>query len=88
MSEENPWTTLGSDVRYDNPWIRLTHHDVLTPGGSSGIYGTVHFKHLALGVVVLDDELHTWLVGQWRYPLERYSWEIPEGAATPTSTRC
>jgi 8-oxo-dGTP pyrophosphatase MutT (NUDIX family) len=83
MSEENPWTTLGSEVRYENPWIRLSHHDVLTPGGSPGIYGTVHFKHLALGVVVLDEEMHTWLVGQWRYPLERYSWEIPEGGGDP-----
>jgi 8-oxo-dGTP pyrophosphatase MutT (NUDIX family) len=66
-------------VRYDNPWITVRHSDVLKPSGGPGIYGTVHFKSLALGVVVLDDEMHTYLVGQWRYPLGRYSWEIPEG---------
>lgn len=79
MSEANPWRTLTYSVRYDNPWITVTHHDVLKPNGDPGIYGTVHFKNLAIGVVVLDDDLNTWLVGQYRYPLERYSWEIPEG---------
>jgi 8-oxo-dGTP pyrophosphatase MutT (NUDIX family) len=80
---ENPWRTLSSEVRYDNPWISVTHADVITPGGSAGIYGTVHFKSLALGVIVLDSEMHTYLVGQWRYPLGRYSWEIPEGGGDP-----
>jgi 8-oxo-dGTP pyrophosphatase MutT (NUDIX family) len=75
----NPWKTLSSAVQYDNPWIRVTEHQVLRPFGAPGIYGTVHFKNLATGVVVLDEELNTWLVGQWRYPLGRYSWEIPEG---------
>jgi 8-oxo-dGTP pyrophosphatase MutT (NUDIX family) len=79
MSEDNPWRTLSTEVRYDNAWITISHHDVLRPRGSPGIYGTVHFKHLALGVVVLDDEMNTYLVGQWRYPLQQYSWEIPEG---------
>ena len=83
MSEENPWRTLSSDVRYDNPWIEVTHHDVLTPAGTPGIYGTVHFKTRALGVVVLDDDLNTWLVGQYRYALDSYSWEIPEGGGDP-----
>jgi len=83
MSEENPWQTLSGEVRYDNAWITVTHYDVLKPNGEPGIYGTVHFRHLALGAVVLDDEMHTWLVGQYRYPLERYSWEIPEGGGEP-----
>jgi 8-oxo-dGTP pyrophosphatase MutT (NUDIX family) len=77
--EHNPWQTLSSDVRYDNPWIRVTEHQVINPSGGPGIYGTVHFKHLAIGIVVLDAEAHTWLVGQYRYALGRYSWEIPEG---------
>jgi 8-oxo-dGTP pyrophosphatase MutT (NUDIX family) len=81
--EENPWRTLSTEVRYDNPWIAVTHAEVLTPGGNRGIYGTVHFKGLALGVIVLDEEMNTYLVGQWRFPLERYSWEIPEGGGDP-----
>jgi 8-oxo-dGTP pyrophosphatase MutT (NUDIX family) len=79
VTEENPWKTLASEVRYSNPWIEVTQHEVLNPAGGAGIYGTVHFKHLAIGIIPLDGEGHTWLVGQYRYPLQRYSWEIPEG---------
>jgi 8-oxo-dGTP pyrophosphatase MutT (NUDIX family) len=75
----NPWTTLSSAERYDNPWIRVVEHQVLNPAGKPGIYGTVHFKNLAIGVVPVDAEGCTYLVGQYRYPLGRYSWEIPEG---------
>ncbi|HEY4337512.1 MAG TPA: NUDIX hydrolase, partial [Puia sp.] len=45
----------------------------------AGIYGKIHFKNLAVGVLPLDGEGNTWLVGQYRFPLEEYSWEIPEG---------
>ena len=70
---------MKEEVRYETPWIRITHHDVIDPSGREGIYGTVHFKHLAIGVVPLDEDLNTWIVGQYRYPIEAYSWEIPEG---------
>jgi 8-oxo-dGTP pyrophosphatase MutT (NUDIX family) len=75
----SPWRTLRSETRYENPWIRVDHFDVINPSGGAGIYGVVHFKNRAIGVVALDDADHTYLVGQWRYPLEMYSWEIPEG---------
>ena len=75
----NPWTTLQSTVGYDNPWIEVTEHQVLNPSGGEGIYGVVHFKNMATGVVPLDREGNTWLVGQFRYALNEYSWEIPEG---------
>ncbi len=76
---KNPWTTLTNQTIYENPWIKLTHRDVLTPTGSKGIYGVVHFKNIAVGVVPLDEDNNTWLVGQYRYTLEKYSWELPEG---------
>lgn len=75
----NPWKTLSSKITYENPWIRVEHRDVLNPSGGAGIYGVVHFKNTAIGIVPLDDEGFTWLIGQYRYTLERYSWEIPEG---------
>jgi len=68
---------------YDNKWIGLTEFDVLNPSGGKGIYGKVHFKNIAIGILPLDDELHTWLVGQYRFPLDQYSWEIPEGGGDP-----
>lgn len=77
-SEENPWKTLSTQEIYDNPWIAVQEHQVLNPKGGPGIYGTVHFKNLAIGVVPYEDG-KIWLVGQYRYPLKTYSWEIPEG---------
>lgn len=81
MEEEhiNPWKTLSEKHIYENPWISLTEHQVVNPGGGKGIYGTVHFKNLAIGILVLDDDNNTWLVGQYRFPIKKYSWEIPEG---------
>lgn len=73
------WRTHHTRTSYENAWIRVDHNEVTTPGGSPGIYGVVHFKNLAVGVVPLDDEGHIYLVGQYRYPHDRYSWEIPEG---------
>lgn len=78
---KNPWTTHHTESRYDNPWIRVTEHQVVHPNGDPGIYGVVHMKNIATGIVPVDEEGYTWLVGQWRYPLEAYSWEIPEGGA-------
>jgi 8-oxo-dGTP pyrophosphatase MutT (NUDIX family) len=78
-SEENPWQTLEVRQVYDNPWIQVNHHTVLNPSGKEGIYGVVSFKNLAIGVVAVDENLNTFLVGQYRYTLKQYSWEIPEG---------
>lgn len=73
------WTVLTRTPKYGNPWIDVVHHEVLDPSGKAGIYGTVHFKNLAIGILPLDAEGYTWLVGQHRFPLDAYSWEIPEG---------
>ena len=79
MEEDNPWTTLEQKEVYDNPWINVNEHKVINPSGGNGIYGVVHFKNRAIGILPLDEENNTWLVGQYRYPLNAYSWEIPEG---------
>jgi 8-oxo-dGDP phosphatase len=76
---KNPWTIHSREARYDNNWISVWHHEGLNPAGSAGIYGVVHFKNLAIGVVALDEEMNIYLVGQYRFPLQRFSWEIPEG---------
>lgn len=76
---KNPWTVLSSTEVYTNKWISVTEFEVINPGGGKGIYGKVHFKNRAIGVVVLDEELNTYLVGQFRFTLGTYTWEIPEG---------
>lgn len=77
--EHNPWTKLKEEEVYASPWISVSKHEVLTPSGKPGTYSTVHFKNLAIGIIALDKEYNTWIVGQYRYPIDEYSWEIPEG---------
>lgn len=77
--KKNPWKLVQQKSIYENPWIKVDHHDVITPGGESGIYGVVGFKNWAIGMIPLDKNLNTWIVGQYRYPINQYSWEIPEG---------
>lgn len=77
--EENPWQVKSQKEVYDNPWINLTEYQVINPAGKPGIYGKIHFKNFAIGIVPLDENMNTYLVGQYRFPLDEYSWEIPEG---------
>ena len=78
-STENPWTTLERRSVYENPWIAVREDRVIRPDGAEGIYGVVQFKNRAIGVLPVEDDGSIWLVGQYRYPLDEYSWEIPEG---------
>lgn len=79
---QNPWTVVSRGTVYENQWIRVDHHEVLDPSGGPGIYGTVHFKSHATGVVPIDEKGNVVLVGQYRFPLQAYSWEIPEGGGS------
>jgi len=85
MSGSNPWQRLSSRLVYENPWIRVREDQVIAPSGVPGIYGVVEARH-AVGVVALTDDRQLFLVGQYRYPTECYSWEIPEGAAEGNET--
>ena len=75
----NPWQRTSRRVAYENPWLTLWHDEVVRPDGDPGVYGLVHFANLAVGVVALDADDRVVLVGQFRYALEAWSWEIPEG---------
>jgi 8-oxo-dGTP pyrophosphatase MutT (NUDIX family) len=76
---DNPWTVIESKEVYENPWISVTEFDVINPSGGAGIYGKVHFKNRALGIMAMDNEGQIWLVGQFRFTIDAFSWEIPEG---------
>jgi 8-oxo-dGTP pyrophosphatase MutT (NUDIX family) len=81
----NPWKTKNSKLIYQNKWIKLREDQVITPAGTDGIYSVVE-THPAIGIVALSENLETYLVGQYRYPLDIYSWEIPEGGGHPGET--
>lgn len=82
MVSKNPWQRLGSKIVYRNPWITVREDDVVTPGGAPGIYGVVEAR-IATGVVAMTEAHEVYLVGQYRYPVDEYSWEIPEGGSDP-----
>ncbi|RZK35414.1 MAG: NUDIX hydrolase [Hymenobacter sp.] len=75
----NPWQTLSTEDIYHNPWIRVRQDKIINPKGGAGIYGVVSMKNKAIGIVPLDEAGNTWLVGQYRYTLNEYTWEIPMG---------
>ena len=81
-----PWRRHSRRSVYANPWLELFHDEVTRPDGSPGIYGVVHLRNAAVGVVPVDDEGRVLLVGQYRYTLDAYSWEIPEGGVGPDET--
>lgn len=87
---DNPWRKLSSEVKYENPWIKIIEDKVKNPAGHDGIYGVVHFKTHAIAVIPIDEVGNTWIVGQYRYPLDSYEWEIVEGGCpegtSPEST--
>jgi len=75
------WKTLESKIVYDNPWITLREDRVTNPGGGQNDYQHIHFKRKAVAIVPLDEDGNTWIVGQDRYTLGEYSWEVPMGAS-------
>ena len=79
IEDDNHWVRVGSREVYRNPWIRVREDQVIRPDGEPGIYGIVEFQNLALGIVPVTSDMQTILVGQYRYALSEYSWEIPEG---------
>ncbi|MBL8547914.1 MAG: NUDIX hydrolase [Hyphomonadaceae bacterium] len=79
----NPWIVKGVTHAFENDWFRIDEHDVIRPDGAKGYYGVIRVRRLAVGVLPIDAEGCVHLVGQWRFPLARYSWEMPEGGAEP-----
>ncbi|MHA7128277.1 NUDIX domain-containing protein [Algoriphagus namhaensis] len=84
---DNPWKTKAIKPIYENPWIRLEEHQVINPAGNDGVYGKVHFKNRAMAIIPIAENGDTWLVGQYRYTLDEYSWEIPMGGGPNADDR-
>lgn len=78
---DNPWIVKKKEIVHETPWIKVASHDVIDPNGNPGAYSTVHFKKVAVGIIPLDEDYNTWIVGQYRFPTDAYSWEIVEGGA-------
>lgn len=81
VAEKNPWTTLRSRIAYSNAWLRIREDEVLRPDGQPGVYGVVEIRP-SVGILAFNDKEEVALVGQWRYPLGRYTWEIVRGGSS------
>ena len=80
---ESPWRRRSRRLVYENPWVSVLHDEVDRPDGQPGIYGVIHFQNHAVAIVAIDDRDRVVLVGQWRYTIDAYSWELPEGGVPP-----
>jgi len=81
MSKSNPWKFIRRREVYENPWIQVQEDEVINPAGTTNSYGRINFKNQAIGIIPLDEENNTWLVGQYRYVPNAYFWEIPMGGS-------
>jgi 8-oxo-dGTP pyrophosphatase MutT (NUDIX family) len=79
MNQKSPWKIKSSQVVYANPWIKVNEHQVINPAGNDGIYTVVEFQNIAIAILPIDQDGYTYLVGQYRFSLNSYEWEIPEG---------
>lgn len=79
----DPWTVKSVAREFENNWFAVDVHQVVHPGGREGTYGVIRVRRLAVGVLPIEPDGRVHLVGQWRFPLKRYSWEMPEGGAEP-----
>ena len=75
------WKKISGSTVFENDWMSVHEDHVVNPRGGENKYGHVHFKNKAVGIIPIDAEGNIWLVGQQRYTLGAYSWEIPEGGA-------
>jgi len=82
----DPWTRLSTKTVFDNQWLRLDSHKCLNPAGNPADYTVVHFKNRAVGVIPLHADGTITLVGQYRFALKTYSWELPEGGCPEGQT--
>jgi len=82
--KNGPWTIHDTTLDFQNPWIGIERSRITHPDGSAGTYGVVRYTNVACGVLPIDSDGYTWLVGQHRFPLDDYSWELPEGGGAKT----
>jgi|SRR5579859_275062 len=80
-SHGQPWRPGAERVAFESAWITVTEQTTVAPTGRPAPYGLVRFKNLAVAVLPIDADGSVILVGQHRFPLGNYSWELPEGGS-------
>lgn len=74
----NPWKTKQSSLVYETAWVKVMKNDVISPRGKDCVYSYVD-KADSVGAVVVNANNEIYLVGQYRYPMDEFTWEIIEG---------
>ncbi|MFC5371585.1 NUDIX domain-containing protein [Brevundimonas faecalis] len=81
LPEPPKWASHGDSVMIDTPWMQVTRHPATAPTGAAADYQVVRPKNVGTGVLPLHEDGTVTMVGQHRFALMRYSWEMPEGGA-------
>lgn len=81
MAKRGPWTVTSEAKVFENPYIELHTYDGIRPDGAPGVYGVMSPKNHAILILPVFADGTTMLVGRHRFPLDNYSWEIPEGGS-------
>ncbi len=76
-----PWKAGDERVVFESNWISVTEQTATAPTGNPARYGLVRFKNIAIAVLPIHDDGTVTLVGQHRFPLGDYTWELPEGGS-------
>lgn len=78
MRTDKPWKILSSEIKYENPWIKIHEDKVITPLGGEGIYGYMQSNDSVL-VAVLNNRHELYLIRKFDYPVQKWDWELPGG---------
>jgi 8-oxo-dGTP pyrophosphatase MutT (NUDIX family) len=81
LAKPPAWRSDGTETVFDNPWMAVTRHPATAPTGHAADYAVVRLKNVGTGVLPVYDDGTVVLVGQQRFALANYSWEMPEGGA-------
>jgi 8-oxo-dGTP pyrophosphatase MutT (NUDIX family) len=76
-----PWKAGEERLAFESGWITVTEQVAIAPTGRPSPYGLVKFKNLAVAVLPIHEDGTIVLVGQHRFPLGDYTWELPEGGS-------
>ena len=79
--EMNPWKVLQEEVRLSCPYFDVRQDLVSHAGRPARAYHSIRMKHRGVCVLPVDQQGLVTLVGQYRYVLGRYTWELPAGGA-------
>jgi len=80
------WKTLSKKIAYTHPYWKVRKDKVINPGGKVGYYYQVVQNDFVIIVPIASSSKQAYLIRQWRYPVEKNSWEFSAGSIEDRET--